>query len=96
MTANRLANNVDTEYFNSLQDDKSLPQYNYATQQETAPGSTFKMVTSTAGLAEAASQSGERIRDLGVYENVSNHPKCWIFFIQRRNPRGDQCLRSAS
>ena len=77
--SNRLANNVDTEYFNSLQDDKSLPQYNYATQQETAPGSTFKMVTSTAGLAEGSITIGERIRDLGVYENVSNHPKCWIF-----------------
>lgn len=77
--SNRLANTVDAEYFNSLQDDKSLPQYNYATQQGTAPGSTFKMVTSTAGLSEGVITIGERIRDLGVYENISNHPKCWIF-----------------
>lgn len=77
--SNRLANTVDAEYFNSLQDDKSLPQYNYATQQQTAPGSTFKMVTSTAGLSEGVITLGERIRDLGVYENISNRPRCWIF-----------------
>lgn len=77
--SNRLANNVDAEYFNSLQNDKSLPQYNYATQQGTAPGSTFKMVTATAGLSEGYITLGERIRDLGEYENISNRPKCWIY-----------------
>lgn len=77
--SNRLANTVDAAYFNSLQDDKSLPQYNYATQQQTAPGSTFKMVTSATGLSEGVITLGERIRDLGVYENISNHPRCWIF-----------------
>lgn len=77
--SNRLANTVDAEYFNSLQNDKSLPQYNYATQQGTAPGSTFKMVVATAGLAENYITIGERIRDLGQYENISNKPKCWIF-----------------
>lgn len=77
--SNRLANTVDAEYFNSLQTDKSLPQYNYATQQGTAPGSTFKMVVATAGLAEGYITLGEKIKDLGQYENVSNRPKCWIF-----------------
>ncbi len=77
--SNKLANTVDAEYFNSLQTDKSLPQYNYATQQGTAPGSTFKMVVATAGLSEHYITLGERIRDLGQYENISNKPKCWIF-----------------
>lgn len=77
--SNKLANTVDAEYFNSLQNDKSLPQYNYATQQGTAPGSTFKMVMATAGLSEKYITIGERIRDLGQYENISNKPKCWIF-----------------
>lgn len=77
--SNRLANSVDADYFNHLQNDQSLPQYNYATQQGTAPGSTFKMVTSTAGLSEGYITIGERIKDLGEYENISNHPKCWIF-----------------
>lgn len=76
---NRLANTVDAAYFDSLQEDKSLPQYNYATQQSTAPGSTFKMVMSAAGLAEGYITIGERIRDLGQYENISNRPKCWIY-----------------
>lgn len=77
--SNKLANTVDAEYFSSLQNDKSLPQYNYATQQGTAPGSTFKMVTATAGLAENYITIGERIRDLGQYDNISNRPKCWIY-----------------
>lgn len=77
--SNKLANTVDAGYFNSLQNDKSLPQYNYATQQGTAPGSTFKMVVAAAGLSENYITLGERIRDLGQYENISNKPKCWIF-----------------
>ncbi len=38
---NKMANGVDADYFNALQNDKSMPLYNYATQQRTAPGSTF-------------------------------------------------------
>lgn len=76
---NRLANTVDADYFNSLQNDKSLPQYNYATQQGTAPGSTFKMLMSVAGLAEGVITTSEQIVDHGEYENVSNHPKCWAY-----------------
>lgn len=80
--ANRLANTVDADYFYSLQHNGSRPLYNYATQQKSAPGSTFKMVTSTAGLAENVIGTGEKILARGQYENVSNHPKCWIY------PRG--------
>ena len=85
--SNRLANTVDAEYFNSLQTDKALPQYNYATQQGTAPGSTYKMVLATAGLAENYITLGEKIKDLGQYENISNKPKCWIF--SRGGTHGD-------
>ena len=49
--SNRLANNMDSAYYNSLLQDGSLPLYNNATQQTTAPGSTFKMVTASAGLS---------------------------------------------
>lgn len=76
---NRLANTVDAEYFESLQNDKSLPQYNYATQQGTAPGSTFKMVIATAGLSENYITTGTQIEDLGKYTNISNEPKCWKY-----------------
>lgn len=77
--SNRLANTVDAAYFNQLQTDKSLPQYNYATQQLSAPGSTFKMVIATAGLAENVITTSEEILTKGQYENISNRPKCWIY-----------------
>lgn len=77
--SNRLANTVDAAYFKSLQEDKSLPLYNYATQEGTAPGSTFKMLSSVAGLAENVITINETITDKGAYENISNHPKCWIY-----------------
>lgn len=77
---NRLANTVDSDYFAALNDDLSLPLYNYATQQKTAPGSTFKMVTATAGLTEGAlSSPTETIEDLGQFTKIPNGPKCWIF-----------------
>lgn len=49
---NRLANNLDTDYFNHLQEDLSSPMYNKATQERRAPGSTFKIVTAVAGIEE--------------------------------------------
>lgn len=76
---NRLANSVDAEYFADLQADLSNPFYNKATQERTAPGSTFKIVSSTAGLAEGVITTTETIFDKGEYENVSNHPKCWRY-----------------
>ncbi len=49
---NRLANTMDTDYYYELLDDLSTPFYNKATQQLTAPGSTFKPVMAAAGLNE--------------------------------------------
>lgn len=75
---NRLANGVDAEYFAKLNEDHSNPQYNYATQERTAPGSTFKMVTSTAGLAEGMINADTQIVCNGRFYEVSNQPRCWI------------------
>lgn len=74
---NRLANTVDAEYFASLNTDLSKPLYNYATQERTAPGSTFKMVTAAAGLASGVITTQTQILDKGSYENISNRPRCW-------------------
>lgn len=74
---NRLANTVDAEYFAGLNTDLSKPLYNYATQERTAPGSTFKMVSSVAGFASGVITPTTQIMDKGVYENISNHPRCW-------------------
>ncbi len=76
---NRLANTVDSEYFQKLQEDKSVPQYNNATQQRTAPGSTFKPITAAAALTEGVISTEEKIRDEGEYTNITPPPKCWIY-----------------
>lgn len=77
---NKLANTVDSNYFRLLNEDLSLPQYDYATQQKTAPGSTFKMITATAGLTEGyITSTAEEIEDLGQFNEVANGPKCWIY-----------------
>ena len=79
---NRLANGVDSEYYARLNEDNSNPQWNYATQEKTAPGSTFKLLTSTAGLAENIISASTSIYCDGVFNLVANRPKCWIY------PRG--------
>lgn len=76
---NRLANTVDSEYFNRLQQDLSVPQYNNATQQQTAPGSTFKPITAAAALTEGVVNVEEKIKTEGEYSNITPPPKCWIY-----------------
>ena len=63
---NRLANTVDAAYFASLNSDLSKPLYNYATQEKTAPGSTFKMVSSVAGLVGVERLSAYSASKAGV------------------------------
>ena len=76
---NKLANSVDSDYYAYLTNSAANPLYNYATQQRTAPGSTFKIVSSTAGLAEGVITTSSEITDLGQFTKVSNNPKCWIY-----------------
>lgn len=77
---NRLANTMDADYWASLTSDLSNPLYNYATQEKTAPGSTFKMVVATAGLAEQVIDTGMQILDEGQYTRLEeNGPKCWAY-----------------
>ena len=77
---NRLANTVDAEYYASLTKDLSNPLYNYATQEKTAPGSTFKIVAATAGLAEGVVDTTEQIKDEGRFTVLEeNGPKCWAY-----------------
>ena len=76
---NKLANGVDAEYYAKLNDDNSNPQWNYATQEKTAPGSTFKMLTSTVGLAEGVISTSTEINCTGIFTEVDNHPKCHVY-----------------
>lgn len=76
---NRLANVVDAAYYNKLNSDLSSPFYNHATQEKTAPGSTFKMVTASAGLTEKVIDLDTEIECQGVFTRVENGPKCWKY-----------------
>ena len=76
---NMLANSVNADYYNALAQDKSLPLYDYATQQKTAPGSTFKPISTTAGLEERVINLGERIDCVGVFDKDALSPRCWIY-----------------
>lgn len=74
---NRLANQMDTGYYNQLLNDKSLPLYNRATMQLTAPGSTFKPVTIIAGIQEGVISPGTNILCDGVFDKLSPSLRCW-------------------
>lgn len=74
---NKLANSIDADYYAKLNSDKSYPWNNYATQYKAAPGSTFKMVTATAGLMEGAITLNSAIHCSGTYTNVTPSPRCW-------------------
>lgn len=74
---NRLANQMDVSYYNMLLHDKSLPLYNRATQQLTAPGSTLKPVTIIAGLREGVISTDSSVLCDGVFDKVEPNLKCW-------------------
>jgi len=76
---NRMANGVDAEYYAKLNADLSYPLLNYATQQRTAPGSTYKMVSATAGLSEGVITTDTKIRCTGIFDKFpqSQAPRCW-------------------
>lgn len=75
---NRLANAIDSDYYNQLQNDLSRPMWNYATQQKSAPGSTFKMVSAVAGLEEGVIGINEKIGCYGPFDKITPPPRCWI------------------
>lgn len=77
---NRLANTVDAEYYARLNTDLSKPLWDYATQQTSAPGSTFKMVSATAALEEGVVSLGESVSCKGVWDTLPTYsPHCWVF-----------------
>lgn len=87
---NKMANSIDAEYYARLTTDKSQPQYNFATQYKAAPGSTFKMVTATAGLMEGVITLNSRINCTGTFTEITPSPRCW-----RRIGHGNENLTSA-
>lgn len=88
---NKMANSVDAEYFEKLRTDKANPMYNYATQSKAAPGSTFKIVSATAGLMEGVVSLSERVNCTGTFTAITNpSPRCWL-----RSGHGNEMLSTA-
>ena len=74
---NKMANKIDTEYYYKIYYNQSYPYMNRPTQQRTAPGSTFKIVSSVAALEEGKTTPSETIYDQVYFRKISNPPKCW-------------------
>ena len=76
---NYLTNEIDADYYNKLMNDKTKPMYNRACQQRTAPGSTFKVLSSIAGLSEGVIDQSTYIGCTGEFDKIDPHPKCWAY-----------------
>ncbi len=76
---NMLSGSVDPQYWAKLVDDKSDPLYNRATQGLTAPGSTFKMITSFTALENEKVGTTEIINAKGKFKKIKPSPKCWYY-----------------
>lgn len=76
---NRLANSIDAEYYAKLMSDEARPMYSRATQERTAPGSTYKMVSATAGLMEGAISLSTIVNCSGPFEKITPSPHCHVY-----------------
>lgn len=76
---NKLSGVVDSDYWEKLNDDMSLPLYNRATQTRTAPGSTFKMASAITGLELGLISPSTVIHDQGIFTKITPSPKCWKY-----------------
>lgn len=76
---NRLANTMDTAYYRKLNSDLSMPFYNKATQERTAPGSTFKPIMAIAGITEEVIDVNTLLNCSGRFEERTGAAgmNCW-------------------
>lgn len=75
---NKLANHVDSSYYSKISTSSASALLNRATQQKTAPGSTFKMVTATAVLGEGIIDPYSTVTDHVTFDRINKPwPRCW-------------------
>lgn len=71
---------ITAQEWNKLQSDPLTPLFNRAISGGYAPGSTFKMITATAGLEENKVSTTETIEDTGIYKYYQDYqPACWLW-----------------
>ncbi|MBR1736297.1 MAG: hypothetical protein IJ736_04685, partial [Firmicutes bacterium] len=76
---NYCVNNVDNEDYARLQKDPTTPLVNRPFTEPRAPGSTFKMITSIAGLEEGYITPYTTIYDKGTFTDAGYpYANCWI------------------
>lgn len=74
---NKFSGKIDPAYWNKVNNDLTNPMLNKATYERTAPGSTFKMVTSVASLEKGITDSSRTVADLGEFKKIGKpYPKC--------------------
>lgn len=66
----------DPSYYFTLSEDLSHPLYSSATQTRTAPGSSFKLVSTMAGMEEGVITANTSIDCEGIFEKQGLHLKC--------------------
>ena len=76
---NQLTNSIDADYYAKITSDKTTPMYSRATMQQTAPGSTFKMITAFAAMNEGAIGINDVIQTKGYFDKTETPAKCWIY-----------------
>ena len=87
---NKLANRIDANYYAKLQSDKSYPLINRPCQQKTAPGSTFKMVSTAADLGTGVISENEKIHANVIFNKTDKPASCWS-----KTPHGNINVRTA-
>ena len=75
---NRLANQMDIAYYRKISEDHSQPLYNNATQARTVPGSTFKLITTAAGMSEGLIDTDTVFDCTGVFDLTETPLNCWL------------------
>lgn len=76
---NYFSGSINKQYYNKLLDDKSTPLVNRATQTKIAPGSTFKLVMSIAGINEGVIDPYEHLYCDGIFDKVTPNIKCHVY-----------------
>lgn len=70
---------TESSYMDMIKRNPARPMLNHATQQRTAPGSTFKMVTAAAGIGEGVISTRDTVDCYDIFDKIEPSPACWIY-----------------